>query len=73
MRPAKGAPVIHACVRVPGINDDFNGGGPDIGAYEAGRELMLYGPRSGPYLDRLKRMQEGKYTPQFARTEEESE
>lgn len=35
-RPAPGSPVIDAGVVLPGINDNFRGDAPDLGAYEAG-------------------------------------
>jgi hypothetical protein len=31
--------------KLPNINDDFRGAGPDMGAYEAGDPLPHYGPR----------------------------
>ena len=36
-----------------GINDGFLGSGPDLGAYEAGAVLPVYGPRSQSSLPRL--------------------
>jgi hypothetical protein len=30
---------------LPGVNDDFTGRAPDLGAYEVGRPLPHYGPR----------------------------
>lgn len=45
LRPRPGAKVEDAGVRIPNINDHFNGNGPDIGAYEVGQELPHYGPR----------------------------
>lgn len=45
LRPRQGARIIDAALRIPNINDDFNGTGPDCGAYEAGQELPHYGPR----------------------------
>lgn len=32
---------------IPNINDDFQGAGPDMGAYERGAQAPLYGPRAG--------------------------
>jgi hypothetical protein len=32
-------------VRLTGINDDFTGKAPDLGAYEVARPLPHYGPR----------------------------
>lgn len=31
--------------RIPGINDNYEGNAPDLGAYEYGQSLPLYGPR----------------------------
>lgn len=45
LRPRQGTRIIDAALRIPNINDDFNGTGPDCGAYEAGQELPHYGPR----------------------------
>lgn len=45
LRPSGGAPVIDAAERIDGINDDYAGAGPDLGAYEAGQPLPGYGPR----------------------------
>jgi hypothetical protein len=45
------APVgkaVDAGIRVPNVNDDFTGKAPDLGAYELGRPLPLYGPRNSP-------------------------
>lgn len=39
------SPAVDAGVRLPGINDDYTGQGPDLGAYERGRPLPHYGPR----------------------------
>ncbi|MEP7306117.1 MAG: right-handed parallel beta-helix repeat-containing protein [Acidobacteriota bacterium] len=43
LRP--GAVAVDAGVRLPGVNDDFTGRAPDLGAYEVGRPLPHYGPR----------------------------
>jgi hypothetical protein len=43
---ATGKAVDHG-VRLPNINDDFTGQAPDLGAYESGKELPVYGPRKG--------------------------
>jgi hypothetical protein len=32
-------------MRLPNVNDDFAGRGPDLGAYETGRPAPRYGPR----------------------------
>ena len=45
LRPRAGTVVVDAALRLPNINDDFRGAGPDIGAYEAGEPLPHYGPR----------------------------
>jgi hypothetical protein len=39
------SPVVDAGCRLPGINDDFTGKAPDLGAYERGKPLPHYGPR----------------------------
>lgn len=44
LRPNSAA--IDAGVRLPGINDNANGAAPDLGAYEYGEPLPVYGPRS---------------------------
>lgn len=46
LRPRGGSKVVDAALRLPNINDDFLGDGPDIGAYEAGQEPPHYGPRA---------------------------
>ena len=43
LRP--GSAAVDAGVRLPGINDDFTGRAPDLGAYEIGRPVPHYGPR----------------------------
>src|SRR4029453_9083242 len=43
LRP--GSAPVDAGVRLPGVNDDFTGRGPDLGAYEVGRSVPHYGPR----------------------------
>jgi hypothetical protein len=40
-----GSAAVDAGVRLPGVNDDFTGRAPDLGAYELGRPLPHYGPR----------------------------
>jgi hypothetical protein len=42
------SPAIDAGVELPTINDDYSGRAPDLGAYEVGRPLPHYGPRSSP-------------------------
>ena len=43
LRP--GSVAVDAGIRLPGINDDFTGRAPDLGAYEVGRPVPHYGPR----------------------------
>jgi hypothetical protein len=43
LRP--GSAAVDAGVRLPGINDDFTGRAPDLGALEVGRPVPHYGPR----------------------------
>jgi len=43
LRP--GSAAVDAGVRIPGVNDDMNGGAPDLGAHELGRPAPQYGPR----------------------------
>jgi hypothetical protein len=43
LRP--GSVAVDAGVRLPGVNDDFTGGAPDLGALEIGRPVPHYGPR----------------------------
>ena len=45
LRPAAGSAAVDAGVVIPNVNDDFSGKAPDLGAYEQGQELPLYGPR----------------------------
>lgn len=45
LRLRKGAQVVDAALKIPNINDDYNGEAPDCGAYEYGQELPHYGPR----------------------------
>lgn len=47
--PLATSPAIDAAVAIPGINDDYIGDGPDIGAYELGSDVDP--PRPIPYLD----------------------
>jgi len=42
LRP--GSVAADAGVRLPGVNDEFTGRAPDLGAYEVGRPLPHYGP-----------------------------
>lgn len=45
LRPRPGCAAIDAGEMLPGFNDLFHGNAPDLGAYEAGSELPIYGPR----------------------------
>jgi hypothetical protein len=45
LRPRPGSAVVDKALRIPNLNDDYLGAGPDIGAYEAGQALPVYGPR----------------------------
>lgn len=48
LRLRPGASAQDAALRIPNVNDDFEGAGPDIGAYEDSQPLPLYGPRVNP-------------------------
>jgi hypothetical protein len=48
LRIAAGSAAENAALLIPGVNDDFLGAGPDLGAYEAGADVPVYGPRSSP-------------------------
>ena len=43
LRP--GSAAVDAAVRIAGVNDDFTGRAPDLGALEIGRPVPHYGPR----------------------------
>ena len=43
--PATDSPLLDAGVRLPGINDDFTGDAPDLGAFERGVPPPHCGPR----------------------------
>jgi hypothetical protein len=45
LRPKSDSKVVDAGVRIPNVNDDYEGKAPDCGAYEFGQELPHYGPR----------------------------
>ena len=47
LRLAAGSAVIDKGVVIAGLNDDFAGSAPDLGAYELGAPLPTYGPRVG--------------------------
>ncbi|HUQ95963.1 MAG TPA: hypothetical protein VM120_30070 [Bryobacteraceae bacterium] len=40
-----GGKAVDAGVALPNVNDDYTGNKPDLGAYELGRPLPVYGPR----------------------------
>jgi len=44
-RLREGSAAVDAGMRLTGINDDFTGKAPDLGAYEVGQPLPHYGPR----------------------------
>ena len=41
----QGSKAVDAGVVLPNVNDGFTGRAPDLGAYERGRPLPVYGPR----------------------------
>ena len=43
LRP--GSKAVDAGVRLPNVNDGFTGKAPDLGAYEVGQPVPVYGPR----------------------------
>ena len=45
LRLRAGSDAENAGVRLPNINGGFTGSAPDLGAYEVGSELPVYGPR----------------------------
>jgi hypothetical protein len=45
-RPRPGGAAIDSGVILPSITDGFTGHAPDLGAYEAGRPVLDYGPRN---------------------------
>jgi hypothetical protein len=57
--PAPGSEIIDAGVVLPGITDGFNGKAPDIGAYEAGQPLPVYGPRNSSFQEKLNTLRRG--------------
>jgi len=52
--------MVDAAAAIPGVNDDFTGKAPDVGAYERGKPIPIYGPRSGGFLERLRALREDK-------------
>jgi hypothetical protein len=66
LTPAKGAKIVDAGCRIPGVNDDHAGSAPDIGAIERGRPLPTWGPRDRTsYLKRLDDLRKGLYVPAY--------
>jgi hypothetical protein len=61
LRP--GSAPVDAGLVIPGVNDNFTGRAPDLGAHEAGQPAPVYGPRNGPYLSRLEEVRTGTYIP----------
>jgi hypothetical protein len=45
LRLKPGTPAIDAGERIPGVNGNFTGTAPDLGAYELNAALPIYGPR----------------------------
>jgi len=45
LRPRAGGPAIDVGLPIPNVNDGFAAAGPDLGAYELGAPLPVYGPR----------------------------
>ncbi len=45
LRPVSGSRVTDVGLRIPNINDNYEGDAPDCGAYESGQKLPHYGPR----------------------------
>jgi hypothetical protein len=41
-----GGKAIDAGLRLSNVNDNFTGKAPDLGAYELGRPIPVYGPRT---------------------------
>lgn len=46
LRLAAGGAAVDVGVALPGINDGFAGAAPDLGAFELGAAVPVYGPRS---------------------------
>ncbi|MFZ5442482.1 MAG: DUF4215 domain-containing protein [Myxococcota bacterium] len=47
LRLAAGTAAVDVGMVLPNINDGFAGAAPDLGAYEVGSNLPIYGPRPG--------------------------
>src|SRR5262249_24171826 len=41
-----GSKAVDAGMRIPNVNDGFTGRAPDLGAYEVGQPIPIYGPRN---------------------------
>ena len=46
LRLQQGNNAVDFGVLIPGLNDNFQGNAPDMGAYELGGSLPQYGPRN---------------------------
>jgi len=46
LRLRAGSAAVDAGIRLPGMNDNFAGKAPDLGAFELGQALPHYGPRT---------------------------
>ena len=44
-RLRSGGAAVDAGCRLPNVNDEFTGSGPDLGALETGSPIPVYGPR----------------------------
>jgi hypothetical protein len=42
-----GSAAVDTGKKIPGVNDDFTGKAPDLGAVELGNAATVYGPRGG--------------------------
>jgi hypothetical protein len=49
LRPKLNSTIIDAAEVIPGINENYTGKAPDLGAYEYGQEIPVYGPRTIVY------------------------
>ena len=45
LRLRPGSEIVDRATPLPNINDGYSGTAPDIGAYELGQEMPIYGPR----------------------------
>lgn len=45
LRLAPGSAAVDAGQVIPNVNEDYTGKAPDLGAYELGQEMPVYGPR----------------------------